>query len=187
MSDETLQEVVNKEAAEHDDTHAASTKGELTGDASADERRAELRRRIEAGQQRNEERSLGDYAKQAADSATDFAREHPIAAITGAIAIGLAIGAMTRPGRRLVRRGGLLAALAGETALAYAGDMFDGAEDVARSGRDRAEDFGDRLGTRSRGLSRLARARAANMADEAGLKRRSLGRRVARSWRDIKH
>ena len=183
MGTETLQEVVNEEDKMHGE-HIRPHDGDEAGDADA--KREELRRRIEAGQARNEERGIGDYAKSAADSATTFAKEHPIAAVAGAIAIGLAIGAVTRPGRRAVRRGSTLAALAGEAALAYAAGLASDAGDLFDNGRDRAVGASDRAGTRARSLSRLARARAANAADEAALSGRSLSRRASRGWRNLR-
>ena len=183
MSTDTLQEVVNEE----DKMHGEHIRSDDASDSAASaDKRADLRRRIEAGQARNEERGLADYAKSAADSATTFAKEHPIAAVAGAIAIGLAIGAATRPGRRAVRRTGSLAALAGEAALAYAAGLADDAGDLLENGRDRAAGAGDRAGTRVRSVSRLAQARAANAADEASLAGRSLSRRASRGWRNLR-
>ncbi len=76
-----------------------------------EQKREQLRDRIEAGEKRNEARSLADQAKDAADSAVEFTKKHPFAVIGGVLVAGLAIGAMTRPGRRLGRRGGTIAAL----------------------------------------------------------------------------
>ncbi len=44
-----------------------------------EERREALRQRIEASEQRNAERSFADQAKDVLDSATDFAKKHPLA------------------------------------------------------------------------------------------------------------
>ena len=79
---------------------------------SDEQKREQLRDRIEAGEKRNEARSLADQAKDAADSAVEFTKKHPFAVIGGVLVAGLAIGAMTRPGRRLGRRGGTIAAIA---------------------------------------------------------------------------
>ena len=93
-----------------------------------EERREALRQRIEASEQRNAERSFADQAKDVLDSATDFAKKHPLAVVGGAIGVGLLIGAMTRPGRRLGRRTGTMAAMAGDTVLGYAMGLMDRAE-----------------------------------------------------------
>ena len=77
-----------------------------------EQKREKLRERIEAGEQRNEERTLAEQAKDAADSAMEFTKKHPFAVVGGVLLAGLAIGAMTRPGRRIGRRGGAFAALA---------------------------------------------------------------------------
>ncbi|MBU2033289.1 MAG: hypothetical protein KKH37_05910, partial [Alphaproteobacteria bacterium] len=90
-----------------------------------EDKRARLREKIGAAEQRNEERSVGDIAREAADTVTDFAKRHPLATVAGAIGLGLAIGAMTRPGRRLTRRTGALAAMAADTAMSYGLNAFD--------------------------------------------------------------
>ena len=81
-----------------------------------EQKREKLRERIEAGEQRNEERTLAEQAKDAADSAMEFTKKHPFAVVGGVLLAGLAIGAMTRPGRRIRRRGGAFAELAADTA-----------------------------------------------------------------------
>ena len=158
---------------------------------TAEQRRDLLRERIEAGERRNEERSLGDYAKETADNITDFAKEHPIATIAGAIGIGLAIGAMTRPGRRAARRGaaktGALAALASEAIMAFGANVLDGAEDLARNSGDAIEDFGDHVGDRARTFRRGAAYRAGTLADSANSTKRDLTRKAKRSYRDLRH
>ena len=77
-----------------------------------EQKRAELRARIEAGNKRLEERTLADQAKDAAGTAVEFAKKHPLATVGGAVVLGLAIGAMTRPGRRAGRKGGRMASVA---------------------------------------------------------------------------
>ena len=57
---------------------------------TTEEKREELREKIEAGQKRLEERSLSDTAREAAESATEFVKRHPLATLGGAVAIGLA-------------------------------------------------------------------------------------------------
>ena len=74
-----------------------------------EQKREKLRERIEAGEQRNEERTLAEQAKDAADSAVEFTKKHPFAVVGGVLLAGLAIGAMTRPGRRIGRRSGEVA------------------------------------------------------------------------------
>ena len=119
-----------------------------------EQKREKLRERIEAGEQRNEERTLAEQAKDAADSAMEFTKKHPFAVVGGVLLAGLAIGAMTRPGRRIGRRGGAFAALAADTALAYGARMVDGVLDGAQYAGDRIEDLGESTATTARGLRR---------------------------------
>lgn len=139
------------------------------------QKRASLRERIEAGERRNAERSFGDLAREAKNNATTFAKRHPFATVAGAVVVGLAVGAMTRPGRRLTRKTGALAVIATDAALAYGLKMLDSAGDAARGAGDRFGDLSDSLGTQARHLGREARTRA----DVAGDAVRSASRKVA--------
>ena len=143
------------------------------------EKRDQLRARIEAGERRNEERSFVDQAKDVADSAVDFAKRHPIATVAGAITVGLAIGAMTRRGRALGRRGGSLAAYAADAALAYGLSMLEGAG-------DKFEDFGDAAGTQARRLKRDAGYRLDSMGDNLRSSGRRANRKTSRAYRDLR-
>ncbi len=143
------------------------------------EKRDQLRSRIEAGEKRHEERTVLDQAKDVADSAVEFAKKHPIATIAGAITIGLAIGAMTRRGRALGRRGGSLAAYAADAALAYGLNMIEGAG-------DKMEDFGDAAGTQARRLKRDAGYRLDSMSDSLRSNGRRASRKTSRAYRDLR-
>ena len=116
------------EAAENNVT-PISADSKLTDE----QKRDQLRARIEAGEKRNEERSLGDQAKEVADSAIEFTKKHPLAVVGGVLVAGIAIGAMTRRGRRLGRRGGAFATLAADAALAYGARMVDGVLVIGQS------------------------------------------------------
>ncbi|QZD88349.1 hypothetical protein [Qipengyuania psychrotolerans] len=146
---------------------------------SDEQKREQLRARIEAGERRNEERSFADQAKEAADSAVDFAKKHPIATVAGAVAIGLAIGAMTSRGRQLGRRGGSLAAYAADAALAYGLSMVEGAG-------DKFEDYSDAAGTQARRLKRDAGYRADALGDVLRSSGRKASRKSSRTVRDLK-
>ena len=143
---------------------------------SDEQKRAQLRAKIEAGEQRNAERSFADQAKDAADSALEFTKRHPFTVVGGVLVLGLAIGAMTRPGRRLGRRGTALAGIALDTALAYGARALDGATNAAQYAGDRIEDFGDSAATAARGLRRDA----AYQLDVAGDSLRATSRKAAR-------
>lgn len=144
---------------------------------SDQQKRDQLRARIEAGEKRNEERTLADQAKEAADNAVEFTKKHPYAVIGGAIAVGLAIGAMTRPGRRLGKRGGVLAGLATEAALTYGARLIGKGANAAQFAGDKFEDLGDTAATTARGLRRDASYKL----DVAGDALRATTRKAARS------
>lgn len=155
-----------------------------------EERREALRQRIEASEQRNAERSFADQAKDVLDSATDFAKKHPLAVVGGAIGVGLLIGAMTRPGRRLGRRTGTMAAMAGDTVLGYAMGLMDRAETAGaaalRSSSDAIEDLGDSVGSTARRLRRDAAYRADTTSDALASSRRRASRKASRRLRNMK-
>lgn len=153
---------------------------------STDEKRAELREKIEAGEKRNEERALADRARDAAESATEFVKAHPFATLGGAIAIGLAIGAMTRPGRRVARRGGVLATLFADAALAYGMQAIDRAGDLARDGQDKLEDLGESMAAGARSARRDTAYFADKAADRTGVAARSASRKAGRTVRNLR-
>ncbi len=155
-----------------------------------EEKRAQLRDKIGAGEQRNAERSVADMAKEAADTVTDFAKRHPLATVAGAIGIGLAIGAMTRPGRRLTRRTGVLAAMAANTARDYGLNAFDRAgtatSSAARASSDGMADLGETFGSIFRNLRRDAAYRADVTGDALRGTKRRAGRKASRTMRDLR-
>ena len=124
------------------------------------------------------------------DSATDFAKKHPLAVVGGAIGVGLLIGAMTRPGRRLGRRTGTMAAMAGDTVLGYAMGLMDRAETAGaaalRSSSDAIEDLGDSVGSTARRLRRDAAYRADTTSDALASSRRRASRKASRRLRNMK-
>ncbi len=144
-----------------------------------EEKRQQLRARIEAGERRNEERSLADQARDVADSAIEFAKKHPVATVAGAVVVGLAIGAMTRRGRELGRRGGSLAAYAADAAIAYGLSMIEGAG-------DRFEDLSDAAGTQARRIKRDAGYRLDSMGDTVRSSSRRASRKSSRAYRDLR-
>lgn len=155
-----------------------------------EDKRAQLREKIGAAEQRNEERSVGDMAREAADTVTDFAKRHPLATVAGAIGIGLAIGAMTRPGRRLTRRTGAFAAMAADTAMNYGLNAFDRAgtatSSAARAGSDGMADLGETLSSALRSLRRDAAYRADVAGDSLRGSKRRAGRKASRTMRDLR-
>lgn len=153
---------------------------------TTEEKRDELRERIEAAEARNAERTLGDRAKEAADTATEFVKEHPLATVAGVAVLGIAIGAMTKPGRRVGRRAGAMAAYASELGLAYASGLLDSAGDLARTGGDKLEDLGDSIGDSARDARRRAAFQASAANDGARRLTRELGKKAGRTMRDLR-
>ncbi|WP_435200746.1 hypothetical protein [Qipengyuania sp. 902] len=170
------------ETAETNNVTPISADSKLTDE----QKREQLRAKIEAGERRNAERSFADQAKDVADSAVEFTKKHPFAVVGGAIAIGLAIGAMTRPGRRLGRRGGALATLALDSVLAYGARAIDGAANAAEYAGDRFEDFGDSAATTARGLRRDAAYRMDVASDALRANSRKAKRAGSRGARSLK-
>lgn len=169
-----------------------------------DGKRDTLRARIEAAERRNAERNLADNARAAATAAIDYTRAHPLTVIGGALAAGLVIGLLTRPGRQVAHRmvtsatgavsgaassassgakgvaargGSRLGLMLGEAAVAYAMKLIDEALETARTGQDRAEEFGDAAGEKARKLT----AGAAQAAGVAAENSRSLARQTRNS------
>ena len=80
---------------------ATSTKS----NAKAGTKRAAIKKKVAEGEQRNAERSLGDYARDARDEATSFVKAHPIATVAGGLALGVLVASMVPgPGKRLRHR-----------------------------------------------------------------------------------
>lgn len=153
---------------------------------SDEEKREKLRERIEAGEKRHEDRTFTDQAKDAAENVVEFTKKHPVAVISGAIVLGLAIGAMTRPGRRLGRRGGALAAVAADAAMTYGSRFMDSAADAAQYAGDRFEDFGDSAATTARGFRRDAGYRLDVAGDTLRANKRKANRKGSRAMRHLR-
>ena len=174
----------------------------MTNDPGTGQRDA-LRARIEAAERRNAEKSLADQARAATDAAIDYTRANPLTVIGGAVAFGLVIGLLTRPGRRVAGRalhsagdaisgaassatsgvksitsrgGSRLGAMIGEAALTYAMTMIDEVLDTAREGKERAGDLGEAAGAQAKKLSATASEAAGSAADST--------RTLARKTRD---
>lgn len=156
------------------------------GGLSDEQKREQLRARIEASETRNEERSLADQARDAADSALEFTRKHPLAVAGGVLVAGLAIGAMTRRGRKVGQRGGVFARLVRDAALAYGTRMIDGMIDGAAYAGDRIEDFGDSAASTARGLRRDAAYKLDTAGDALRTSGRKAGRKGSRAYRALR-
>lgn len=161
---------------------------------------ASLAEKISAAQARIAERTAParakavEQSKVAARNARDFVHEHPLIAISGAVAIG-AIIALSLPGKQgrkirgsVMSTGGLLA----ELAATYGTQMLAMAESAAAGSREKLGEFGDRVaetggvlahelseksaGTRltARHIGEKAVLAARHAGEDAGFKTRSL-------------
>ena len=153
---------------------------------SDEQKREELRARIDAGEQRIQERSLADQARDAADTALEFTKRHPFAVVGGVLVAGLAIGAMTRRGRNLGLRGGMFAGLAADAVMAYGARMMDSVASGAQYAGDRFEDFGDNAATAARGLRRDTSYKLDVAGDALRSSRRKAGRKGSRAYRSLR-
>lgn len=154
-------------------------------------KRKDIKKRIEAGESRNAERTaFSDRAAQARDQATEFAREHPIALIAGGLVLGIAISALfpRSPTRRIGREVGSkaagIAAMAAELAALYGERALGAAQHAGRAGLDRFEDLSDSANQTARSLRREASYLAGNASDSARAMRRGASKRVSRAIRD---
>jgi hypothetical protein len=157
---------------------------------STDAKRQELKAKIDAAEQRNVERSVGDMARGAAETATDFVKLHPIATVAGVAVLGLAIGAMTKPGRRAGKAAGdnasKFATYAAELGMAYASGLFDAAGEAAQSGKDTIEDLSDAINDNAGALKRKAGFKGGKAAAAAKALTREVGKKAGRSVRDLR-
>jgi ElaB/YqjD/DUF883 family membrane-anchored ribosome-binding protein len=103
-----------------------------------DTRRDELRVKIEASERRIAERTLSDQAREAAESAVEYTKANPLKVIGGALAVGLLIGLMTKPGRRV----------ATSAATSAAGAATSAASAVGGAATSAAKTVGDATGKR---------------------------------------
>lgn len=164
----------------------------------ADSKRDSLRARIDAAERRNADRTLADQAREATDAAVEYTKAHPLTVIGGAVAAGLVIGLLTRPGRQVARRvvnsasgavsgaastasssvkgvrsrgGSRIGVMLGEAVVGYIMTAMDEAADAARAGQNRAGELTDTASTQVRDLARKSRAKADSVV--ADIKRKT--------------
>lgn len=150
-------------------------------------KRSELKSKVEAAQKRNADRSLGDYARDAGNSATSFVKEHPITTLVGGLAVGALIASfIPGPGKRLRKqataRSAVLAGALGELALTYGTQFLQGAEKAANTGRDKLGGVGEVIGE----SARSAANGASTAAETAGDSARDLGKAAVRTLKDLR-
>ena len=177
-----------------------------------DTARDELRAKIEASERRIAERTLAEQAKDAANAAIEYTKENPIKVVGGAVAVGILIGLMTRPGRQIAGRAatGTAAAVSGAAAstaqaakgvstksvsrfgalisdaiVAYGIKLIDDAMDAGRAGKDALEDASDTATAKARKLRRDASHFAGSTADKGRAAAQRTRRRASRAVRDL--
>ncbi len=138
---------------------------------TAPDKRAELKSKIEAAEQRNADRSLSDYARDAADGATSFVKEHPITTLIGGLAIGAIVASiLPGPGRRMRKkataRSAVMAGTLADLALTYGTKFLESAEESAKSGQERMGDLGETIADSAREASRSASKKASKALGE---------------------
>lgn len=185
----------------------ASPNGSAGG--AGEDKRDELRAKIEASERRIRERTLADDARDAAVAARDYTRAHPLTVVAGAIGIGILIGLATPPGRRAAKRAanatagavGGAASAAGSAAkrsgeamfaplinalTAYVLSLVDDALAAAEAGQDKLEDLSDNAEAAARKARREAEYRVGTAADSARSTARRTKHKAGRAARDIK-
>lgn len=158
-----------------------------------DAKRTQLKKKVAAGQARNQDRGrttivdrAGEAAIEARDRFTAFAKEHPIATIAGGVAIGVLVSGLFKrsPTRKLggkaAKRAGRLAAVGAELALAYATQAMEAANEAGRAGAKRLDGFGDTA--KNVGLD--AAHRAGDAGGTAMAVTREAGRRLGKAIRN---
>lgn len=120
-----------------------------------------LAEKVSAAQARLAERTAparakaAESTKKAARSASDFVKEHPVLAISGAVVAGAAIALALpgKPGRKMrgavLSTGGLLA----ELASTYGAQMLAMAEDAAETSKEKLGEIGESFAESSSALA----------------------------------
>ncbi len=164
--------------------------------------RDELRAKIEARERRIAERTLADEAREVAGAATEYVKQHPLQVVGGAIALGLLIGLLTKPGRRAVgnaasgtasavggaasgaakgvgaaakKRGSAIGNLLADALVAYGIKLIDDALESARTGQDASGD-----GNTTSASDPASKRDAEQAADAAAENTRAMGNRTRR-------
>jgi RNA 3'-terminal phosphate cyclase len=149
-----------------------------------DEKRKQLKDKVAAGEARHRDLGrttfvdrAGETAIEAKDKFVAFVKEHPIATVTGAVALGVLVSGLfkrsptRKAGARASAKAASLATIGAELALAYAQQAMAAASDVSRAGADKLGD----LGSSARHLSHDA----ADKLSEIGSSARHLGHDAA--------
>lgn len=156
---------------------------------SAADKRNALKAKIEAAEVRNALRSAGEAAQGAAETATEFVKRHPLATIAGVAVVGLAIGAMTKPGRKAGKKAGAnagqFANYASEIGIAYAAGLLASLGEAVSDGKDAIEDLTHTASDNAGAIKRKAVFNGGNAAAAAKSFSREAGKKAGRALRDM--
>ncbi len=183
-----------------------------TDPTPADIKRDELRIKIEANERRIAERSVAESVGEAAQAAVDYTKANPLKVVGGAIAVGLAIGVMTSPGRRVAGAAASSAAnavggaasgaakgvssaakaqtsklspLIADAVVTYGMKLAEEVLSGARAGQDKFEDLSDDAAAKARKIRREAGYAAGTATDKSRDVARRTRRRAERAVRDL--
>ena len=90
-----------------------------------EEKREMLKGKIEAARARFGDRHPEDIAAEAASKAFTYARQNPWTFIAGGAILGLALGTLSRRGRKAATASGILGRLATDAAIGFALAMYE--------------------------------------------------------------
>ena len=145
----------------------------------ADTKREQLKGKVNAGVQRNNDKGrttivdrVGERAIEAKDRLTDFAKEHPITTVAGAVAIGVLVSSLFRgsPTRKMGKRASKLAGVGAEMAMAYAAQALAAADEARGPAGEKLSELGETALGYGKGGSEAATKAA-----------RDAGRRIAKA------
>ena len=158
-----------------------------------DAKRTQLKKKVAAGQARNQDRgrtTMVDRAGEAAIDAKDkfiaFAKEHPVATVAGGLAIGVLVSGLFKrsPTRRVAGKAAGkaagLAAIGAELAMAYAQQAMEAANDAGRVSARRLDGLGDT----ARSVGRDAAHRASDAGETAMAMTREAGKKLGKAIRN---
>jgi hypothetical protein len=119
------------------------------------------------------------------EKVSDLIREHPALAIAAGLGLGLLVSVLIPkgPGRKLLRRGGLVTSAAADMALVLGRLALTKAGEATEEGRERLDEIGDRVGDaahRAAAASRAAGKNVKRLASETSSAARETGNGLAR-------
>jgi hypothetical protein len=127
----------------------------------------ELRAEVEKAEARLDEpaglKSLSDRSPP--EKISDLIREHPGLAIAAGLGLGLLVSVLVPkgPGRKLLRRGGLVASAAADMALVLGRQALARAGEATEEGRERLGEIGDQVGEAAHRAAAASRAAGQNV------------------------